>query len=251
MFTLGRKSVGFSTIVVALVIWEVACRVGWINPFLLPSPSQIAPALWGILASGSFIVPLGQTLEMLAVSYGIGCAAGVAFGLLLGCSKTAYGLLEPLVEVIRPIPKPALIPPLVLFLGIGVKMEITLVTLAVVFPVLINTMQGVRSVSPILLGTARTLGLARVVIIRKIILPASLPMILTGMRVSLGMGLVLAILSEMLVTERGVGFLILDLQRSFQVRSMYAWVVILAAVGLTLNTAFELLENRAVTWRAK
>lgn len=248
---LGRKSFGLLSILIVLLLWELICRAGLVNLNLLPPPSQIAPALWKILASGSFIVPLGQTLSMLAIGYTIACVAGVGLGLLLGCSDAAYGLLEPLIEVIRPIPKPALIPAMVVFLGIGAEMKITIVALATLFPVLINTLQGVRGVDPILLATARTLGCSRFETIRKIILPAALPMILTGMRVSLGMGLVLVILAEMLAAETGIGFLILDMQRSFQVRPMYAWIVILAAIGLVLNVVFEMVEDRAVPWRAK
>ncbi len=251
MSKLGRRGVGLLSIVTVLLVWESICRVGLVNPFLLPPPSEIIPVLWKILSEGSFIVPLGQTLGMLLVGYVIACFLGIGLGLLLGCSQAAYGLLEPLVEVIRPIPKPALIPVFVLFLGIGAKMEISIVALAAMFPILINTLQGVRGVDPVLLGTARTLGCSRAATIWKIILPASLPMILTGMRVSLGMGLVLVILAEMLAAESGIGFLILDMQRSFQVRPMYAWVVILAVVGLVLNALFELAEDRAVPWRAK
>jgi ABC-type nitrate/sulfonate/bicarbonate transport system permease component len=251
MLKLGRRGTGVLSVLAVLLLWEAICRAGWVNGSLLPPPSQIAPALWKILASGSFLVPLGQTLAMLAAGYTIACVAGIALGLLLGCSDIAYGLLEPLIETIRPIPKPALIPAMVVFLGIGAEMKITMVALAALFPVLINTLQGVRGVDPVLLATARTLGCTRSETIRKIILPAALPMILTGMRVSLGMGLVLVILAEMLAAETGIGFLILDLQRSFQVRPMYAWITIIAAVGLVLNAGFEWIEDRAVPWRAK
>ena len=251
MSRLGRKGVGLASVAAVLLLWEAVCRAGWVNPLLLPPPSQIAPALWKILGDGNFLSPLGQTLSMLALGYTIACVLGVALGLLLGCSDVAYGLLEPLIEIIRPIPKPALIPAMVVFLGIGTEMKVTIVVLAALFPVLINTLQGVRGVDPVLLGTARTLGCSRAATIWKIVLPSALPMILIGMRVSLGMGLVLVILAEMLTAESGIGFLILDMQRSFQVRPMYAWIAILAAVGLVLNALFELVEERAVPWRAK
>jgi ABC-type nitrate/sulfonate/bicarbonate transport system permease component len=248
---LGRRGFGLLSIIGVLLLWELICGLGLVNASLLPPPSQIAPALWKILLSGSFLAPLQQTLGMLLVGYTIACVTGVALGLLMGCSGYAYGLLEPLVEAIRPLPKPALIPAMVVFLGIGAGMKITMVALAALFPVLINTLQGVRGVDPVLLATARTLGCTRAQTIRKIILPAALPMILTGMRVSLGMGLVLVILAEMLAADSGIGFLILDLQRSFQVRPMYAWIAILAAVGLLLNVLFEIVEDRVVPWRAK
>lgn len=251
MHRLGKSGVGALSILLVLAAWELVCRTGIANIALFPAPSQIAPVLWQLIVSGDFAGPLAQTLWMLFIGYGIACVAGVTLGLLMGCNDYAYGLIEPLVEMIRPVPKPALIPAFVIFIGIGPGMKITTVALAALFPVLISTLQGVRGVDPVMLGTARTLGCSRWDTLRKIIVPAALPMILTGMRVSLGMGLALVILAEMLAAETGVGFLILDLQRSFQVRPMYAWIAILAVTGLLLNIVFERIEDRAIPWRAK
>ena len=145
---LGRKGFGLLSILGAMLLWELICRAGLVNLSLLPPPSQIAPALWKILASGSFLAPLGQTLGMLLIGYTIACAAGVALGLLMGCSDYLYGLLEPLVEVIRPIPKPALIPAMVVFLGIGAGMKITMVALAALFPVLPRARSAARAWPP-------------------------------------------------------------------------------------------------------
>lgn len=242
---------GALSFAVVFAAWEAACHASLVNVALLPPPSLIAQALWQLLASGGILAPLAHTLGTLAAGYGLACLLGIGLGLAMGSSARLYGLFEPLVELVRPVPKPALIPVFVLFLGIGFPMKLSMVTLAALFPVLINTLQGVRGVDPVLLATARTLGCSAGATIRKIVLPAALPFILTGMRVSLGMGLVLVILAEMLAADRGVGFLILDLERSFQVQQMYAWIVLLAAVGLALNTAFERLEDRAVPWRAK
>lgn len=251
MRSLGRFGVGALAFTLVLLAWETVCRTGLANTALFPAPSQIAPVLWSLLVTGQFLEPLWQTLAMLLAGYGIACVAGVSLGLLMGRNAWAYGLLEPLVEVIRPVPKPALIPAFVIFLGIGPGMKITTVALAALFPILIGTLQGVRGIDPVLLATARTLGCSRWLTLRAIVVPAALPMMLTGMRVSLGMGLALVILAEMLAAETGIGFQVLDLQRSFQVRPMYAWIVILAATGLLLNMLFERIEDRAVPWRAK
>jgi ABC-type nitrate/sulfonate/bicarbonate transport system permease component len=124
-----------------------------------------------------------------------------------------------------------------------------IISLAALFPVLINTVQAVKGVDPVLLWTARTFRCSRSYTVFRVILPASMPLILTGMRVSLGLGLVLVVLAEMLAGENGLGFLILDMERSFRIVEMYAWVVILAVVGLALAFGFELLETRVVPWR--
>lgn len=243
--------VGGCAMLALLALWELAGALGWINLILLPAPSQIVPQLWSILASGTFFIPLAETLAMLAAGYGLACSAGIVIGVAMGYSPRCYGLLEPLVELLRPIPKPALVPALALLLGIGATMKIAIVALAALFPVLITTLQGVRGVDPVMLDTARTLGCSRRQTLFKIVIPAALPMILTGMRVSLGMGLALVILAEMMAAETGVGYRVVDLQRSFQVAPMYAWIVILAVVGLLLNSLFEYAEDRAVPWRAK
>ncbi len=151
-------------------------------------------------------------------------------------------------EAIRPLPKPALLPPLILFLGIGDTMKLVIVGLAVFFPVLINTVQGVRGVDPLLINTARTFGISPARILWSVVLPAALPFIITGMRISLGLGLILVVVAEMLAGTGGIGYLIVDMQRSFQVTSMYAWLVILAVLGFLLNLAFEELERRLLFW---
>jgi ABC-type nitrate/sulfonate/bicarbonate transport system permease component len=201
--------------------------------------------------TGAFLAPLAQTLWLLLVGYVAACILGVLIGLLVGRSERAFCLLEPLIEAIRPLPKPALIPIFFLFLGPGSTMKITMVALAAFFPVLINTLQGVRGVDRVLLDTAKTLGLSSFSLVRKVILPAALPLILSGMRVSLGLGLVLVVVAEMLEADSGVGFQVLDLQRAFRVKEMYSWIFVLAVVGLSLNSAFEWGEKRLTPWHSR
>jgi ABC-type nitrate/sulfonate/bicarbonate transport system permease component len=127
---------------------------------------------------------------------------------------------------------------------------VTIVSVACFFPILINTLQGVRGVDPVLLDTARTFRCSRRRLVLQVVLPAALPMIMTGMRVSLALGLVLVVLAEMLAGSGGIGYLILDMQRSFDIVAMFAWLLILAVVGLALSVAFDVIEGRAVPWRA-
>lgn len=246
-----RLPLGALSVIVVLAVWEAAGRAHLVNAVLLPPPSRIAPVLWGLLLSGDVVTPLVQTLSLLFLGYAIAGLLAIGLGLAMGWSRRVYGLLEPLFELIRPIPKPALVPPLFLFLGMGTAMKITVVALVVFFPVLINTIQGVKGVDPVALDTARTFGCPTAQTIFKIVLPAALPMILTGMRVSLGLGLILVVVAEMLAGEGGIGYVILDMQRSFQIPQMYAWIIILAAIGFGLNAFFEFLEAKAVPWRAK
>lgn len=245
------RSVGISSLAAVIAAWEVAWHCRLLNPVLVPAPSMIAETLQSIVSNGEFLSPLSYTVALFGVGYGIACLLGIGIGLWMGCSRAAYGLLEPLVELLRPVPKSALVPALFLFLGIGKVTMVTVVVLAAVFPVLINTLQGVRGIDPVLLDTARTFQCSPRRMVFSVILPATLPSILAGMKVALGLGLVLVVLAEMLAGENGLGFLILDLQRSFQIREMYAWVMILAALGGGLTLLFEKIEHRVVPWRGR
>ena len=241
---------GLAFIVLALAGLELAVQQGIVKAVLVPAPSQTATVLWKIVRSGAVLQPLGETLWLLSSGYGIACALGVVLGVAMGYFRGLYNLLEPLAEVLRTIPKPVLLPPLMLFLGLGFPMKIFIVALAGVFPVLINTMQAVRSVDPVLIDTARTFGYGTASILWRVMLPASAPLILAGMRVSLGFALVLVVLSEMLAGNGGLGQLLSDMQRSFQVRETFAWLAIVAVLGFTLTMAFDWLERRIAFWNA-
>ena len=239
---------GVATLLALLAAWEAAVRAGLVNAVLLPPPSTIAVRLWAIVGDGSFAAPLGRTMLLLAVAYAAGCALAVGLGLLMGRSPLVHGLLEPLVEVLRPLPKPALLPPLILFLGLGDAMKLTAIGLGVFFPVLVNTIQGVRGTDPVMLDAARTFQHGRAATLWKVVLPSALPLILAGMRISLGIGLVLVVIAEMMAGTGGIGFLIIDMQRSFRIPDMYAWIVILAVLGYLLNEAFVRIERRSLHW---
>lgn len=243
-----QRWLGAATVALLIGLLEAAVQAGAVNRALVPAPSTVAFKLGALVAGGEVLGPLGETLALLAVAYAGASALAVAVGLLMGRFAFVHGLLEPLVEVLRPLPKPALLPPLILFLGIGMSMKLTIIGLGVFFPVLVNTVQGVRGTEPVLLDMARTFGHGRARTLFTVVLPAALPMVLAGMRVSLGLGLVLVVIAEMMAGTGGVGYLILDMQRSFRVPEMYAWVVILAVLGWGLNAVFVRLERRVTHW---
>lgn len=230
---------------------EVAARAGWVNRVFSPFPSEIAARLGKVLGSPAFLEALGSTLGLLGAGFLLASAAGILLGLAMGYHRPTYALFEPTLELLRPIPKPALLPPLILLLGLGAPMKIAIVFLGALFPVLINTIQGVRTVDPVLVDVARTFRRGPLRTVFRVILPASLPLILAGMRVSLGLGLVLVILAEMLTGSQGLGAQLVDAQRAFRVQDMYAWTVVLAALGLALALSFDALERRLIFWSSK
>src|SRR5688572_6084110 len=223
---------GLAFIAFWIAALEVAARAGWVNRIFSPFPSEIAARIGRVIGSPAFPDALGSTIGLLAAGYALACAAGILLGLAMGYHRPTYALLEPTLELLRPIPKPALLPPLILLLGLGAEMKIAIIFLGALFPVLINTIQGVRTVEPVLIDVARTFRRGSLGTVFRVILPASLPLILSGMRVSLGLGLILVILAEMLTGSQGLGAQLVDAQRAFRVQEMYAWTVVLAALGL-------------------
>ena len=189
-----------------------------------------------------------DSLWRMFAGYFIGVLLGVLLGLLMGYFRFFYNLLEPITEVLRPIPSPAYLPIVILFLGIDDEMKIFMIAFASLFPVLINTYSGVRSVDPIQLQTARTFGVTGRKLIWQIVLPASSPYIFTGMRVSLAVALIVMVISEMVAASSGIGYFILSAQRGFQIREMFAGVLTLAVVGYVLNRLFVAIENRVLAW---
>jgi ABC-type nitrate/sulfonate/bicarbonate transport system permease component len=223
-------------------------RYGAMNTAITPLPTKVLERFADIVGGASFVTPLLETSYLLFTAYFCASALAIATGLLVGRSSFAYNLLHPLFELVRPMPKPALLPPLMLLLGIGDAMKLTVVGLAVFFPVLINTLQGVRGVEAVLTNMGRTFRVSPLMLVRKIILPAALPFIFTGLRVGLGLALIVAVIAEMLAGTGGLGYVVLDMQRTFRVVDMYAWIVILALYGYALNAGFVALERRIVHW---
>lgn len=231
-----------------LAALEAAVSFGMANKSFVPMPSSVFARAFDIVSSGQVVAPLAHTLAILSVGYGIGCLAAVVLGTLMGFYRPIYNLFEPLIELIRPIPKAALLPVLILFLGLGAAMKITIVALAAFPPVLINTVQGVRAVEPVLTDMARTFGHSSSTVLWRILLPASGPYIVSGMRISLGICLIVEITAEMLSASGGLGDVILQGQRMFRVVDSYAWLVIVAIFGFALNTLFHWIERRATFW---
>jgi ABC-type nitrate/sulfonate/bicarbonate transport system permease component len=233
-----------------LLILEALAYFRFVDRSFFPIPSAVALRTFELVITGKVFAPMLSTTLLLIAGYTIGCLAAVVLGVLMGNYRRFYNLFEPLTELLRPIPKAALLPALILFLGVGTSMKVTIVALAAFFPVLINTVQGVRSVDPVLTDMARTYGHSNTAILWRIMLPASAPYILGGMRISLGISLIVVIIAEMLSATGGLGDVIVHGQRMFLVIDSYAWLVIVAALGFGLNALFRWAERRTTFWVA-
>jgi ABC-type nitrate/sulfonate/bicarbonate transport system permease component len=240
---------GFLVILALMVGWEFVTYMEWVDTVSVPRISIIFEAWWENIVSGALFIQLLPTLRRVFISFFLAVAVGVPVGLLMGSSRMVYRLLEPLTELLRPIPSSAYIPVAILFLGIGDQMKIFVVFLACIFPILLNTYSGVLSVDSVLVDTGRTLGISRAKTLWQIVFPASLPSILTGMRISLGISLIVVVVAEMITSNSGIGYYILDMQRAFHIPEMFVGIFTLGVVGYLLNTLFLQTENYLLRWR--
>jgi ABC-type nitrate/sulfonate/bicarbonate transport system permease component len=244
----GSRWLGVAFIAALLVLWEIAAASGIMPAMSFPRMSAILATWWSLVLSGELLGELLPSLWRMFAGYFVGVALGIVLGALMGYVRFFYNLLEPITEVLRPIPSPAYLPIVILFLGIDDEMKIFMIAFASLFPVLLNTYSGVRSVDPVQLQTARTFGVTGRKLLWQIVLPAASPYIFTGMRVSLALALIVMVISEMVAASSGIGYFILSAQRGFKIREMFAGVLTLAALGYILNRVFLAIEGRVLAW---
>lgn len=232
-----------------LIIWETISRTGVISESYLPAPTSILSVGWKMLISGEIHENVLASLYRIAIGYAIGGALGIIVGILLGFSRWLDAMLMPVVYSIYPIPKIALLPLFILWLGIDETPKITLIAIGVFFPVVINTYTGVRNVDPSLIKAAATFGSTRFNIMRKVILPASLPMIFAGLKISAGYSMLLLVSAEMIAAEKGVGAMILHYGNMLMTTNMMVGILVLIVMGLALNRLLVWLEIKLLPWK--
>jgi ABC-type nitrate/sulfonate/bicarbonate transport system permease component len=245
-FARSRAS-GWTLVALLVVFWQVWSTIHF-DP-TISSPDRIARTWWHEVTAGTLLSQLGLTLKTMAIGFGLALPLGVGIGFLMGRSRIVWGLVEPTVEIMRLTPVTATLPIFVLYLGIGQSMKIAVFLVAGIFPLIINSYAGARSVSKVLSETAQTYRLTWFQTQREIALPAATPYILVGMRQALGVSLVLAVVVGMLAGNDGIGYYILLAQEQFNINRLLAAVITVAFVGYVLNSIFLILERRTMRWR--
>jgi NitT/TauT family transport system permease protein len=244
---LSRLS-GYVLLAALFLLWELLARKGWVDANYLPPVSDILESLYELTASLEIVRHTGITLRRVLLGFALGGAAGYCLGFACGYRRRLHSVLELTIEFLRPMPSVALIPICILFLGMGDALNVAIIAWACSWPVFINTMDGVRSVDPVLLDTARTYGHSRRSMVRKVVVPATLPQALTGLRVGLGIAVAVVVITEMVASGSGLGAFILSTSLSYRVPQMYAGIVVIGVFGYALNRAFLAAEARAVSW---
>lgn len=232
-----------------LVIWEIICRLEIVPPLFLPAPTAILSAGWEMLSSGELYKDLLASMYRIGIGYSLGAILGIVVGLILGFSKWTDAIVSPIVYSIYPIPKIALLPLIILWLGIGEMPKVAIIALGVFFPVVINTFSGVKNVDPILIKAAVTFGSNHLNVIRKVILPGSLPMIFAGLKLAAGTSLLLLVSAEMIAAQQGIGSMVLHYGNLMITTKLMVGVLILSLLGLTFNRVLGWIEHKLIPWK--
>jgi ABC-type nitrate/sulfonate/bicarbonate transport system permease component len=244
-----RKLVPWIGFAVILIVWQVLSSFGLIPPLFLPSPQAIGMALWNLLESGTLLKHLGWSVQRIVVGWIIGTAAGLAIGLTMGIFSAARSLGLPFVSALFPIPKIALLPLLILWLGIGEPSKIAVIALGVFFPTVISAYTACDSVPRNLIRMGQSFGLPGTTIVREIILPGAMPGILAGFRISASIALILVVAAEMIGAQHGIGAFILSAGNLMQIDQLLAGVVVLSVLGLLVSFGLGQLEAWVLRWR--
>jgi ABC-type nitrate/sulfonate/bicarbonate transport system permease component len=239
----GINLPGLAVFASITLVWEASVRSGWITYEYFPAPSAIVAGAAELARDGILLADMLHTLLSVAIGWTIAMIVGVGVGLLLGFSPVArrYGLAS--VEVLRPMPGIAFAPVALLLFGFSMKTELLVTVLPTVWPVMVNTMGGIANVQPRLVDVGRTFRLGRAEIARRLLLPAAMPSILVGARISLALALIMAVVAEIVGNPEGLGYAIVREQQALHPEYMFAYIIVVGLIGVVLNGGVLLLTR--------
>jgi ABC-type nitrate/sulfonate/bicarbonate transport system permease component len=244
-----RTLVSIAALVVIVALWQLATGTGIINPIFLPSPMRVLEALWALTVSGDLWRHLSASLTRIGYGWTLGTLFGIVAGVLIGLFTMARAVGVPLVAAIYPIPKIALLPLLILWLGIGEGSKVATIALSVFFPTAIATFSGVDAVPRNLIRMAQSFNVPLWRIVWQVLLPGALSGMLAGFRISIAAALLVLVAAEMIGAQFGLGAFLILTGNMMQTDRLMAGVVVVSVVGLTLSMMVSLLERRLLRWR--
>jgi ABC-type nitrate/sulfonate/bicarbonate transport system permease component len=238
-----------------IIVWEFAARKA--GSIFFPPPSEIlhrAASLWlsgpphRLFLSDSVFQDVLPSIFRLLGGWAFAVLIGIPLGILIGRSRNLSDLVNPSLQFLRAIPGPALIPIFIILLGTESTMRVTLIAFGSVWPILLNTIEGTRTVDPVQIDTARAFRIPRHARLWRIVLPAAIPKIFAGMRVSLALAVILMVVSELVASTSGIGYRIQNAQIMFLLTDMWCGIILLALIGYTVNLLFLKFERRVLAW---
>jgi NitT/TauT family transport system permease protein len=233
---------------VGLIAWETAARSGWFSPLIVPSVTRIGYQLWLLATQPDSLVDAWYSLARALGGFALAAVVGVALGVLMGRSTLVAASLGPFFSGTYPIPKIALFPIFVYLFGIGSLSKVLLIFLECLYPIVITTQAGGRAVSRVLVWSAANMGASRARILRSVVIPATAPFIFAGFRIALPIAMIVVIITEMISSADGLGYLVMYSLASFKTDRMLAVVVVIALMGVALDRLVVRVRDRFVSW---
>ncbi len=241
--------VRIAAILTFVASWEIVARSGMVGSILLPPPSVVARTGWRLVSSQELFGHVWSSLFRVLLGFGLASAVAIPLGVIAGWYPFVFHVVDPLIELFRPIPVLALLPMAILWFGIGETSKIFMVTYAAFFPVFINTLAGVRYTDPTLVQVASTLGASRRQIFCRVVLMSALPNLAVGLRLGMGFAFLALVAAELIASTRGLGYLIMDSRLTFQTDIGMVGVVSLGVLGYSMNQLLVRLERWALAWK--
>ncbi|OJY47062.1 MAG: hypothetical protein BGP08_03035 [Rhizobiales bacterium 64-17] len=239
---------GLISILVFLAIWEGAVRFHLVENFVLTSPSETLRQIGHLLSTGELQTHVKASMLRIVLGYSIALVLGVVIGTLMGWFRVVDDYVDPIIEMFRPVSPLAILPLAILWLGIGQSSKVFVIVYACIFPIMLNTYAGVRSVPRSVVEAARILGAKSDEMLLKVVFQNSLPLIMTGARISFAVALIVIIAAEMVAADTGLGYMILTAQQTFHTADLFAGIVTIAVIGFVGDRLLRLLRARLCPW---
>lgn len=230
------------------IVWWLAGRAGWANAYLLPTPSTVISALADLVTSGALLKHTLISLQRVLLGFALSVALALPLAVLMSASRIARTVFDPLLEFLRQVPPLALIPLLILWLGIGEAQKLGIIVLASFFPVFLGFRGGIANVDPKLIEVGRVAGLSRYEILTRIVLPSALPELVVGLRISLGYSWRALVGAELIASSAGLGYMIIDAENLARTDIVLAGILVIGSIGLLSDILLRLAINSAFPW---
>lgn len=248
-FLTRDRLIGILTPIVLLGLWEIGARLGLIDTRFFSSPTLIARQFVVLSRSGEIWLNIGVSLRRLGIGFLAGGIPAIVLGIAMGLSRSVRAAIDPLIAATYPLPKSAIFPLILLIFGLGKSSKIVMVALGVFYPLIINTMSGVMQIDRIDLDVGKNFGATRRQMFHTVALPGALPSIFAGIKLGVGMGLVLIAISEMIGADSGLGYMIWNAWQTLSVETMYVGLVVIAFIGYVLTLFLDEVEQWLLPWK--
>ncbi len=234
---------------VILAVWQALSQLGYIKPLILPPPSQVAMTFWELLISGAMARHVGISVLRVLEGFGIAALLGLSLGTAIGLSRTLDRLTDLVIQVVKPIPPIAWIPLAILWFGIGEQSKVYIIFLGAFFPIIINTIDGIRQTDHKFVEVARILEVPRLKFVRQVVIPGALPAIMTGIRVGLMVAWMCVVAAELIAAGSGVGYLIMDARQLSQSDVVLVGMITIGVIGKLMDSLIKRMEKLLIGWK--